>query len=276
MINRAARRTAGLIFILPAIALSACSFSTPAPTPNGKWAPISQQAGTSPQIAEDAGKLPDRCADAIGVTGDRPILNGTVIGDRSDYLIERGDKLHLSFYRNGEFDQDVVVTTDGRSTIRPFGPVAVIGLTPQQFADQLDQRFSSILIVPGANVAVVDSPSRVVYVGGQVTTPGVQQLRPGMTAIQALIGAGWLKDDADTAQAVIIRRDACGRPYGSIIQVKNAAFQLLQGDQQDAALLPSDVIVVPRTTIGNLNVWVTQYIRNMLPMEPYIGINPPF
>jgi len=271
----ASRRLAGLPALLPMFALAGC-FSTPAATPNGKWAPISQQTDASPQIAEDSGRLPDRCADAVGFTGARPIINGTVIGDRSDYLIQRGDKLHLSFYRNSEFDQDINVLTDGRSTIRPFGPVAAIGLTPRQFADQIDQRFSSILIVPGANVAVVDSPSRVVYVGGQVSTPGVQELRPGMTAIQALIGAGWLKDDADAGKAVLIRRDACGRPYGSIIQVRNAALNLPQSDQQDVALLPSDVLVVPRTTIGNLNVWVTQYIRNMLPMQPYIGLNPGF
>ena len=36
-------------------------------------------------------------------------------------------------------------------------------------------------------------------------------------------------------------------------------------------LLPRDIIYVPRTHIANVNVWVDQYIRGILPINPNVG-----
>jgi hypothetical protein len=45
---------------------------------------------------------------------------------------------------------------------------------------------------------------------------------------------------------------------------------------QDIALLPNDIIVVPRSTVGNLNLFIKQYFRDMLPVQPYLSVGPPF
>jgi protein involved in polysaccharide export with SLBB domain len=267
------RIAAILLTVVMALISTGCSFSTPAAIPSGKWKPVSQQTDSNPQLAESSGQVIDRC---VIPPGTPQLRNASISEDRSIYRLERGDKLHLTFYRNSEFDQDVVVLPDGKCVVRPLGAVDVVGQTPQEFAIRLDRLFSDILIAPGANVSVTDSPSRVIYVGGQVATPGVQPLKPDETALQALISAGWAKDDAELAKLVLIRRDACGHAYGSIFQIKNAVIQTPEGLQQDVALMPSDIVVVSRSTVGNLNLWVAQYLRNMLPVQPYLGLQQGF
>jgi hypothetical protein len=40
------------------------------------------------------------------------------------------------------------------------------------------------------------------------------------------------------------------------------------------ALLPSDIVVVPRSAIAQFDLNMKQYVRDALPVEPYI--TPPF
>jgi len=237
------------------------------------WNAVSAMVNASPQIAESDGQLGGKCrrANAAG-----QFSNASAVEDRTVYRIERGDKLHLSFYRNSELDRDVQVRPDGKFSVEPVGDVGAVGLTPVELAQKLDVVFSEVLIDPGATVRVLDSPFRQVFVGGQVNYPGMIALKPGMTATQAIISSGWMRDDARADQIVLIRRDACGKPYGSFIQVANAVEQASDHHQQDIALLPNDILVVPRSTIGKLDLFVKQYIRDMLPIQPYISVNAPF
>ena len=252
--------------------LAACS---PVTTKEGteQWNAVSAMARTSPQLAQNDGRLSARCGAANAV---REFSNATVAEDRTVYRIQRGDKLHLSFYRNGELDRYVEVRPDGRFTIEPYGDVAAAGLTPAQLAQKLDVVFSEDLFEPSATVSVIDSPFRKVFVGGQVNYPGMVALKPAMTATQAIISTGWLRDDARADQIVLIRRDACGDAYGTFIQVANAVSQSTGHRVEDVSLLPNDIIVVPRSTIGELNLFVKQYIRDMLPVQPYLSVGPPF
>ncbi len=266
-----AKPAAALAFI-GCLIIAGCS---PVTTNEGaeQWKAVSAMAGTSPQLAQNAGRLAAGCG---GTNAARENINATLSEDRTVYRIQRGDKLHLTFYRNGELDRYVVVRPDGRFTIEPFGDVLAAGLTPAQLAHKLDVIFSEALFEPSAAVSVIDSPFRKVFVGGQVNYPGAVNLRPGMTATQAIISTGWLRDDARFDQIVLIRRDTCGQAYGTFIQVANAVSQSSDNHVQDVALLPNDIIVVPRSTVGNLDLFVKQYIRDMLPVEPYLSVGPPF
>jgi polysaccharide biosynthesis/export protein PslD len=239
-----------------------------------RWNAVSGVLNASPQIAQSKGDLSGQCRGAQAAQ----YRNASVAEDRGAYRIERGDKLHLAFYRNPEFDRDVQVRPDGKFTAEPFGDLSAVGLTPPQLAQKLDVIYSEYLIDPGATVRVLDSPFRQVFVGGQVNYPGMVALRPGMTAAEAIIATGWMRDDARSDQIVLIRRDACGDPYGTFIQVANAIEQDSSHHQQDMVLLPGDIIVVPRSTIGKMDLFVKQYIRDLLPIEPYvsIGVGPPF
>ena len=187
----------------------------------------------------------------------------------SDYRIQRGDQLALDFYMNPEFNDTATVNPDGKIALRLVGAIQAAGLTADQLAASLDKAYSSELRNPGASVHLKNMPGRKVYVEGQVNKPGAFQLQPGMTAVQALAMAGGVTDNADPETSVLIRRDACGQQQGSKIDLASAEKE--PGSGTDVTLMPRDVIVVPRSRIANVDLWVKQHIRDVLPVEPYLS-----
>jgi hypothetical protein len=93
-----------LLAISGGLMLAGCG---PTATSSGAehWNAVSAMVNTSPQLAERKGELNGRCG---GAGGTRDFSNASVEQDRTVYRIERGDKLHLSFYRNSEFDRYAV------------------------------------------------------------------------------------------------------------------------------------------------------------------------
>jgi polysaccharide biosynthesis/export protein len=185
------------------------------------------------------------------------------------YIIQPSDQLDLDFYLNSEFNDSVTVRPDGKITLRLIGDVQAGGLTPGQLAERLDKAYSNELQQPGAAVHVKNMPSHVVYVDGQVTKPGEIRLEAGMTALQAIADSGGLTPDA-ASEAVLIRRDACGSPTGSKIDLDAAQSHPDKGE--DVALAPRDILLVPRSGIANLDLFVLHYIKNLMPVQPYLPL----
>ncbi len=187
----------------------------------------------------------------------------------SDYRIQRGDQLSLDFYMNSEFNDNVTVDPDGKVVLRLVGPLQAAGLTPDQLAASIDKAYTSELRSPGAVVHLRNMPGRQIYVEGEVNKPGAFPLQPGMTAVQALALAGGVTDSSDPQSTVLIRRDACGQPERSQIDLASATKE--PGTANDVALMAHDVVVVPKSGIANADLWVKQHIRDILPVEPYIS-----
>jgi protein involved in polysaccharide export with SLBB domain len=150
------------------------------------------------------------------------------------------------------------------------GATQAAGLTPEQLAANLNRAYSRELRNPGATVRVKSSPSWRVYVQGQVAHAGAFTLQPGMTAMQAVAEAGGVTETAGADSAVLIRRNACGNAQG--MQVNLSAADGGSRKVDDVALMPSDVVVVPRSKIANLDLFVKQYIQGLLPFQPYLPI----
>jgi polysaccharide export outer membrane protein len=191
--------------------------------------------------------------------------------DQGKYVIRPGDELQIDFYLNSEFNRDTIVRPDGEVSLDVVGAVPAAGLTPEQFADKLDRAYASELRSPGATVHLKNSPAWRVYVQGQVAHAGAFTLHPGMTALQAVAEAGGVTDTAGTNSAVLIRRDACGNAQGIAIDL-TAADNRLGKKVDDVALVPADVVVVPRSRIADLDLFVKQYIQGLLPIQPYLPI----
>ena len=107
-----------------------------------------------------------------------------------------------------------------------------------------------------------------VFVGGEVNKPAALSFSDGLTALQAIQGAGGFTVEASLENVVLVRR--AGDHYeGYRLLLKRA----LSGEDytQDVALQPNDLVYVPKSRIANLNQIVNQYITRMIPQVP-IGI----
>ena len=191
--------------------------------------------------------------------------------DNDNYRIQPGDQLDVAFYLNSEFNDEVVVRPDGKITLRLVGSIPAAGLTPDQLAKEVDTAYSSELRDPGASIHVKTMPSREVFVAGRVTKPGALPLEPGMTAMEAISDAGGYLDDASDNSVVLIRRDVCGTPHGTKLDLDAAAVSK-DGSEENVALMPRDMLVVPRSKIGNVDLFVQQYIKNLIPIQPLVPI----
>jgi polysaccharide biosynthesis/export protein len=111
-----------------------------------------------------------------------------------------------------------------------------------------------------ASVALLQAKSRKVYILGEVQNPGAFELRQPITALQALALAGGHKtDSADMTSVILISKDVHGKPIGRRLDLKRI---LDVGDMNPAILVkPYDVIYVPRTYVGDLNLFMTQYFQ---------------
>jgi polysaccharide biosynthesis/export protein len=189
--------------------------------------------------------------------------------DERGYVIQPGDVLSIDFYRNPEFNDEPTVRPDGKITARLIGDIQAAGLTPSQLAESLDKAYVVELRSPEAAVHVKSTPHRLVFVQGQVSKPGSFALEPGMTALQAVAHAGGLMPAA-ARSAVLIRRDICGQPYAMKIDISDAEGKV--GNSEDVALMPRDILVVPRSKIANVDLFVKHYIRGILPIPPYLPL----
>jgi protein involved in polysaccharide export with SLBB domain len=184
----------------------------------------------------------------------------------ADYRIQPGDSLGLDFYMNPEFNDTTTVDPNGKIVLRMVGPIQAAGLTPSQMATSVDKAYSNELQNPGAVVHLKNMPGRQIYVQGEVAKPGAFPLQPGMTAVQALALAGGVTVDSAPQNTVLIRHDACGQSQGSKVDLASALKNPGTGD--DVALMARDTVVVPPSTITNVDRWVKHYIRDAMPVEP--------
>ncbi len=198
---------------------------------------------------------------------------GPAASDPRSYHIQSGDQLEVDFYLDPEFNDQVSVGPDGKIALRMVGALPAAGMTPMQLAQEIDKAYSGELRSPDAVVNVKNMPARQIYVEGQVTRPGAFALQPGMTALQALADAGGVTPDAADDSVVLIRRDACGQPTGERLDLASASDGAASGE--DVALMPYDILVVPRSRIANIDLFVQHYIRGLLPMEPYLSFPGP-
>jgi protein involved in polysaccharide export with SLBB domain len=185
------------------------------------------------------------------------------------YRIQPGDQLDVSFYLSPELHQDLTVRPDGDISIPVAGNVHAQGLTPGQLEKSLDTLYSMELRDPKSTVRIDKSPWQVVYVEGQVGKPGAVPLQPGMTALQAIAASGGMTDAAGASKVVLIRRDACGNPHGEHLKLDKVLNQ--KDNEEDVALLPADIVVVPRSAIAQFDLNIKQYVRDAMPLETVIA-----
>ena len=190
----------------------------------------------------------------------------------AEYVIQRGDTLSVKFYYHTDHDQELVVRPDGKIPLSLGVDAQAAGLTSVQLAEEITQRYSATLRNPKVTVTLKAQTARGVYVGGEVGRPGFIQYRQGLTALQAIFEAGGAKNTAKVSDVVLIQRGLDDRYRASKVDLEKV---MSKGDlSSDLPLGPSDIVFVPRTAVANANLFVEQYIINMLPVRPSIPLIP--
>jgi protein involved in polysaccharide export with SLBB domain len=216
------------------------------------------------------------CIAVISLGGCRPVvqrptaLTAGVLyppaSGSSEYKIGFGDELEIKFFYTPELTTVAVVRPDGRINLPLIGDIVAARRSPVELGTQIRAAYASQVQRPDVTVNVRTFMTQRVFVGGEVTHPGVQALVGPLTVLGAIMTAEGFKDDARTSEVVIIRRDDEGRQARVYAVNLDRAISGID-PYQDLALQPADIVVVPRSGIGDVNVWVDQYIRKNLPLN---------
>jgi polysaccharide export outer membrane protein len=152
-----------------------------------------------------------------------------------DYKLVAGDKLRIEVYKDAQLSQSLQVRPDGKITLPLAGDVVAAGRTPIELRDSITNSLKTYITNPTVTVIVVETVPPVAYVMGEVTHPGPQPLKAGLTALQALSMAGGFREFANTKNIVIRRgKETIRFNYKAV----------LNGEQPDVVLRADDTIVV--------------------------------
>ncbi len=182
------------------------------------------------------------------------------------YKLDTGDRLQIRFPYHGELDSITTVRSDGRLTVAGLGEFQAYGLTTDELEQDIYRRASLTHRNPETYVLVAEARAVKAYVGGEVQRPGFVAVRPGLTSLRAVLERGGFLSSAKLSSVLHIRWDAQGEYTAKLIDLKRV---LETGDTtQDLVVAANDVVYVPATAISNANLWVRQYITDLLPIKP--------
>ncbi len=182
-----------------------------------------------------------------------------------EYLIQPTDELEIKFLYNPELNERLPVRPDGRISLQLVNEIPVAGLTPRQLSDLLTEKYRPELKKPDITVIVRTFSAQKVFVDGEVNRGGLLPLTGPLTVLQAIAQAGGIKDTARVNEVLVIRQNPNGPFLTSVVDISKA----IDGTDksQDIALMPYDVVYVPKSPIANVDTWVDLYIRRVLPFS---------
>ncbi len=181
------------------------------------------------------------------------------------YRFYPGDVVDVTFPSAPENNRSVTVAPDGRIALPFIAPIMVADRTVPDVQYFLAQAYRPVLNEPRVEVSVKQASPIKVFVGGEVDKPGVYDMAGDISALQAVIMAGWVKPTAKTNMAVLIRRGFGEPAMMRTVDLRRATFQ--PGTTDSVAMRRGDILIVPRSGIANWDLFVKQYITDGIPIQ---------
>ena len=188
----------------------------------------------------------------------------------SGFYIQPGDNFDITFHYNPELNENAVVRPDGRISLQLIDEVEAAGLTPFQLEQRINEKYSPYLKNPVVSLTIKSFGGQRAYVGGQVNSPGVINLKGRTSVVQAIFEAGGFRTDAKMSDILIISRGADNSPVARKVDIKKALKNELP--QEETLLKPYDVVYVPKSAIVKANEFI-YHIYKFIPPNIWFGFS---
>ena len=183
--------------------------------------------------------------------------------------------------------ESLTTLTSGQQTTILVGPDGTIdlpllderimagGFTVREVERTVNERYrSGPLKNVVASLSLWQANSRKVYVLGEVQKPGAYDIKQPITALHAIaLAGGHIVECADLTSVILISKDVHGKPIGRRLDLKRIADS---GDLASAILVkPYDVLFVPRTYIGDVRLFMEQYVKTVSEIGSLVNLLKP-
>jgi polysaccharide biosynthesis/export protein len=212
----------------------------------------------------------------VSVSRGTPLRQFLMLSERApqqDYRLLPGDQLTARFYYNPQLDEDVQVRPDGNISLSLIGELSAAGKTTRELSAEITQGFAKYFTKPTAIVIVREFNGYRVFTSGQLRNPGQLNLLTGArTVLESLAASGGVTDEGTLTHVMLVRKlPTQAEPMICELDLADA----LSGEDlsQDVALMPNDLIYVPRSGAADLNLAMQQYIFNNLNLTTGVGVS---
>lgn len=201
------------------------------------------RAASASQSRSDGATSASQSSDNNGTAG---VVSNAVI----DYKIGPGDILSVTVWDHPELTipagsfrsaeaSGTLVAEDGTIYYPYAGIVQVAGKTPREVRSMLVQLLNKTIEKPQIDVRIISFRSKRVYVVGEVSKPGQQEITDiPMTLLDAVNRAGGFTKDSDHSQVLLTRAGTTWR-----VDLQALYEEGVVG--QNVMLLPNDIVNVP-------------------------------
>lgn len=167
---------------------------------------------------------------------------GAVAAARAPYLLQPGDVLTVSVWKEQDLQLDVLVRPDGALTFPLAGEIDVDGRTVEEMRQMLAERLAKFVPDPVVTVTVKAIGGNRIYVIGKVARPGEFPFASSLDVMQALSLAGGATSFAQVNDIVILRRQNGAQ---QALKFRYAEVERGRNLQQNFQLMSGDTVVVP-------------------------------
>lgn len=160
----------------------------------------------------------------------------------SAYLIQPGDLLEISVWKEPDLQREVLVRPDGAFSFPLVGEVNARGKSVAELTRQVSQGLAKYISDAVVTISVQEIKGNKVYVLGQVNKPGEFIVNPSVNILQALSMAGGMTAFASANDIVVLRGQ------GDAQQAIPFRYpEVVRGRRLDTniELISGDVVVVP-------------------------------
>jgi protein involved in polysaccharide export with SLBB domain len=188
--------------------------------------------------------------------------------DEPDYRLYPGDELEVVVPSAPELSKTLTVQPDGRVSLPLLQPIMAADRSLPDLQATLTQAYSSQLLRPTVNLALKSTTPLKVFVGGEVTNPGVYDMTGDGDALRAIFQAGGFKATGNRTQVAVIRRGIDGLPMMRTADLSGGLRG--HGDSRPTDLVPLrrfDIVYVPKTRAAEASQWVQTYFRDLSPIQ---------
>ena len=159
-----------------------------------------------------------------------------------DYLLNPGDELQISVWKEPDLTLKVIVRPDGKLSVPLAGEVVAAGRTIVQIQTDITSRLLKYIPEAVVTATLTGIDGNRAYVIGQVNKPGTFGMNPRLSVVQALSLAGGMTPFASVNDIIVLRGTGARQrvlrfKYGDVSKGKSL--------EQNVLLEAGDVVIVP-------------------------------
>ncbi len=170
------------------------------------------------------------------------------------YKLNPGDVLEVIYRYTPEFNRTVTIHPDGFIVLEIVGELEVSGLNLEQTRQKILKKASERLRDPEITLLLKEFQKPYYIVAGEVLSPGKFEMNEDITALQAVMFAGGMKDSAKVSKVLVFRK--INKEFAEVKVLNLKKIKKTSDLEQDLNLESGDIIFIPQNRFSKFEKYI--------------------